>query len=106
MRHGWLKHFHPFHDLETNPATQVKVHVWGQRYWIANIPVVLVLFFFAPHYWIAISLLLNTLWTLYSNWSTDNGAAAALKAQLNTTPSNQQLLNMVLATDNLDNDTT
>jgi hypothetical protein len=92
MNHRWLRHFHPFRDLETNPQTQLSVHKWGQRYWIGMIPVVLGLYYFFPKEWVASSLLLNTLWTLYSNWSTDNGAAASAKAVLNTLPNNTEIL--------------
>lgn len=81
MRHGWLRHFL---DIETSPHTQLAVHVWGQRFWLANVPIVSYLAIFRPAIWLGAGLLLTTLYSLYANWSTDNGAAAAINTVINT----------------------
>ncbi len=91
LRHGWVRHFNLFHDLETNPQTQYKVHTYAQRFWIGNLPVVAYLFLFQPQLWLEWGLLLTTVYSLWANWSTDSGAAAASSAVMNTTPSNAVL---------------
>jgi len=77
-RHGWLKIF--FKDLETNPQTQASIHKWACVYWLCNFPVVLSLFFFAPHVWLAIGLLVNTVYSLYANLATDYGALSGAES--------------------------
>lgn len=77
-RHGWLKVF--FKDLETNPQTQASIHKWACVYWLCNFPVVLALFFFAPHVWLAIGLLVNTVYSLYANLATDYGALSGAES--------------------------
>lgn len=91
VRHAWVKHFDLFHDLETNPATQYKVHIYAQRFWIANVPVVLLMIIFTPKLWLVWGLFLTTMYSLYANWATDSGAAAAAEAVMNTTPTNAQI---------------
>lgn len=78
VRHGWLKVF--FKDLENNPQTQAKIHKWACVYWLCNFPIVLGLFFFAPHLWVAIGLLVNTVYSLYANLATDYGGLSAAQA--------------------------
>lgn len=80
MRHGWLKVF--FKDLESNPQTQANIHKWASVYWLANFPIILSLFFFAPHLWLALGLLVNTVYSLYANLATDYGALSAAQASL------------------------
>ena len=80
MRHGWLKVF--FKDLEDNPATQASIHKWASIYWLANFPIILSLFFFAPHLWLALGLLVNTVYSLYANLATDYGALSAAQASM------------------------
>lgn len=86
MRHGWLRHIT---DIETNPRTQLVVHVWGQRFWIANVPVLTYLFFWQPRLFLSWGVFVTALYSLYANWSTDNGAASAIKAEMNTNPTNK-----------------
>lgn len=73
------------HHLEYDPRTQWRYHLIMTRYWVANFPVVIVLFFWFPHLWIAIALFLNTIYSLYANLATDFGAVpssyGAMKAQ-------------------------
>ena len=38
MRHRWARHL--VSDLETNPHTQYKVHLYGVIYWLINFPAV------------------------------------------------------------------
>lgn len=90
-RHSWLRHFRPFHDLETNPQTQYLVHTWAQRFWIANAIPYIWLFFRYPKEFLEIGVLVTGLYSLYANWSTDNGAAAAAKTVMNTTPTTSEL---------------
>lgn len=91
MRHAWLRHFHPFRDLETNAATQYRVHTLAQRFWILNVPVVLYLVIWQPQLWLVWGLLLTTLYSLYANWATDNGAAASARTVMQTTPTTKEL---------------
>ena len=86
MKHLWLRRFQTFQDLETNPATQYRVHTLAQRFWIANIPFYVGWFVVSPRTFIAFGVLLTGVYSLYSNWSTDNGAAAAARGVMNTTP--------------------
>ena len=87
MKHLWLRHLPSYNDLETNPVTQLKVHTIGQRFWIANMPVFVGWFFISPSTFVAGGVLLTGIYSLYANWSTDNGAASAIKAMVNTDPS-------------------
>lgn len=80
MRHGWLKIF--FKDLENNAQTQASIHKWACVYWLANFPIILGLFFFAPHLWLAVGLLVNTVYSLYANLATDYGALSAAQASM------------------------
>lgn len=70
--------------LEYDPTTQWKFHRKMSWYWVANFPVVAYLFFYQPHLWIGVGLLLNTFYSLYANFATDYGAIpsayAAMKA--------------------------
>lgn len=91
IRHGWVRHLNLFHDLETNPRTQYHVHIWAQRFWMVNIPVVLYMFLWQPKLWLGWGLLLTTIYSLYANWATDSGAAASASAVMNTTPTTAQL---------------
>lgn len=47
--HRWMRYF--VKDLETNPVTQYRVHLYGVIYWLINFPLVTALFFFAPNVW-------------------------------------------------------
>ena len=91
MRHLWLARFEPFRDLETNPATQYKVHTYAQRFWIANVPLYVGWFIISPQSFLVVGVLLTGVYSLYANWSTDNGAAASARAVANTQPTNKEL---------------
>ena len=78
MRHAWLRHF--IKDLETNPDTQLKVHLYASWYWLVNFPIIAVFFFIFPHIWVALGLLVNTFYSLYANFATDYGAVSAALA--------------------------
>ena len=69
---------------EYDPGTQWKFHLWMTRYWVANFPVVIVLFFVFPHVWVAVALFINTLYSLYANLATDFGAVPASRAAMDT----------------------
>jgi hypothetical protein len=77
-RHGWLKVF--VKDLENNPKTQASIHKWACVYWLVNFPIIFGLFFFAPHVWVAIAMLINTAYSLYANFATDYGALSAAQS--------------------------
>ena len=47
MRHHWARHL--VSDLETNPRTQYKVHLYGVIYWLINFPAIVYLFFGQPN---------------------------------------------------------
>ena len=82
-RHGWLKHV--VKDLEDNPRMQARVHLYACWYWLANFPIIAVLFFAFPHLWIAIGLFLNTFYSLYANLATDYDGLSSSQASLHAT---------------------
>lgn len=67
-------------DLETNPRTQYKVHLWGAIYWIANIPLVVALFFLAPGLWLKLGVFITLVYSIYANFATDYGGMSAAMA--------------------------
>jgi hypothetical protein len=75
MRHGWLRHV--IKDLETNPRTQYKVHLYGAMYWLANFPLVTLLFFFAPALWLKLGIFITLVYSIYANFATDYGSMSA-----------------------------
>jgi hypothetical protein len=79
-RHGWLKHL--IRGLETDARLQARVHLVACWYWLANFPVIAVLFFLFPHLWIAIGLFLNTFYSLYANLATDYDGLSSSQASL------------------------
>lgn len=80
------------HDFEYNPQVQYRVHRYATWYWLVNFPIVAILFFGFPTLWIGIGLLLNTFYSLYSNFATDYGAMSAALAAQQVTPSEPQAL--------------
>lgn len=84
LRHGWLKHI--LRDLETNPETQYKVHLYAMYWWTLNFALVLILFVFGNGVWQRISVLYLVLVSLYANWATDYGAMSAALAAKGQTP--------------------
>lgn len=86
MKHLWLRHFHPFRELETNSLVQLRVHKLGRRFWMANVPVYVAWFFISPKTFIAAGVLLTGIYSLYANWSDDDAAVASIQAARNTAP--------------------
>ena len=84
MRHGWLKFV--IKDLETNPKTQYKVHLYGAVYWIINFPLVTALFFFAPALWLKWGIFITLIYSIYANFATDYGAMSAAMASFGQAP--------------------
>jgi len=78
VRHGWLKHI--IKGLETDAHIQYKVHFWGSVYWLVNLPGVLVLYFFFPHLWVKIGILITLVYSVYANFATDYGGMSAAMA--------------------------
>jgi hypothetical protein len=78
MRHGWLKYV--VKDLETNPHTQYKVHLWGVIYWLINFPLIVALFFGAPGLWLKLGIFITLIYSIYANFATDYGAMSAAMA--------------------------
>jgi hypothetical protein len=78
LRHGWLKFL--VADLETNPKSQYKVHKWGMYYWLANFPLVTLLFFFAPGLWLKLGIFITLIYSIYANFATDYGSMSAAMA--------------------------
>lgn len=78
IRHGWLKFI--VKDLETNPHTQYKVHLYGVVYWLVNFPAVTLLFFFAPALWLKLGIFITLVYSIYANFATDYGAMSAAMA--------------------------
>lgn len=84
LRHGWLKHV--IKDLEDNPHTQYKVHLYGVIYWLANFPLVTLLFFFAPALWLKLGIFITLVYSIYANFATDYGAMSAAMAAYGQPP--------------------
>lgn len=84
MRHGWLKVV--VKDLETNPRTQYKVHLYGAIYWLINFPLVAALFFGAPTLWIKLGVFITLVYSIYANFATDYGAMSAAMASFGQPP--------------------
>jgi hypothetical protein len=56
-RMGWLRPV--LKDLGTNPHTQYKVHLYGVIYWLANFPLVTLLFFLEPALWLKLGIFIT-----------------------------------------------
>jgi hypothetical protein len=84
MRHGWLKFV--VKDLETNPKTQYKVHLYGAVYWLINFPLVAALFFLAPAIWLKWGIFITLVYSIYANFATDYGAMSAAMASFGVSP--------------------
>jgi hypothetical protein len=82
VRHGWLKFI--IADLETNPHTQYKVHLWGVIYWLVNFPLVTLLFFLEPALWLKLGIFITLVYSIYANFATDYGAMSAAMAAYGT----------------------
>lgn len=78
IRHGWLKIV--IKDLETNPHTQYKVHLYGVVYWLINFPLVAYIFFFQPGLWLQWGIFITLFYSIYANFATDYGAMSAAMA--------------------------
>ena len=75
---GWLRFI--IRDLEVNPHTQYRVHLWGAVYWLVNFPAVTLLFFFAPGLWLKLGIFITLIYSIYANFATDYGAMSAALA--------------------------
>ena len=84
QRYGWLKHV--ISDLETNPRTQYKVHLYGSVYWLINFPLVAALFFLAPGLWLKLGVFITLVYSIYANFATDYGAMSAAMASFGQSP--------------------
>jgi hypothetical protein len=78
IRHSWLSFV--VKDLETNPHTQYKVHLYGVIYWLINFPLIALLFFFAPGLWLRLGIFITLIYSIYANFATDYGAMSAAMA--------------------------
>lgn len=84
MRHGWLRFL--VKDLETNPRTQYKVHLYGVVYWLINFPLVAALFFGEPALWLKWGVFITLVYSIYANFATDYGAMSAAMASFGSQP--------------------
>jgi hypothetical protein len=82
VRHGWLKFI--IADLETNPHTQYKVHLYGVIYWLINFSLVTALFFFEPALWLKLGIFITLIYSIYANFATDYGSMSAAMAAYGT----------------------
>lgn len=78
IRHGWLSFI--IKDLETNPRSQYKVHLYGMYYWLINFPLVVILFFAFPDLWIKIGVFITLIYSIYANFATDYGSMSSAMA--------------------------
>lgn len=84
LRHGWLRFL--IKDLETNPRTQYKVHLYGVVYWLVNFPLVAFLFFEFPAEWLKWGVFITLVYSIYANFATDYGAMSAAMAAFGPGP--------------------
>jgi hypothetical protein len=84
LRHGWLSHI--IKDLETNPRTQYKVHLYGVIYWLINFPLIAAFFFFLPNEWLKWGVFITLQYSIYANFATDYGAMSAAMAAFGQSP--------------------
>lgn len=82
--HGWMRHV--VKDLETNPHTQYKVHLYGAVYWLINFPLVAALFFLEPTLWLKLGIFITLIYSIYANFATDYGGMSAAMASYGETP--------------------
>jgi hypothetical protein len=83
-RHGWLRFV--VKDLETNPRTQYKVHLYGAVYWLVNFPLVTLLFFYEPALWLKLGIFITLVYSIYANFATDYGGMSAAMASFGSDP--------------------
>lgn len=84
VQHGWLRHI--VKDLETNPHTQYKVHLYGAVYWLINFPLVSWLFFGFPMLWLKWGIFITLVYSIYANFTTDYGSMSAAMAAFGKEP--------------------
>jgi hypothetical protein len=84
MRHHWARHL--VTDLETNPRTQYKVHLYGVIYWLINFPAIVYLFFGQPNLWTKLGIFITLIYSIYANFATDYGAMSAAMAAFGDKP--------------------
>jgi hypothetical protein len=84
VRHGWLRHV--IKNLETDPHVQYKVHLYGAIYWLANFPMVTVLFFLEPALWLKLGIFITLVYSIYANLATDYGSMSAAMAAFGQSP--------------------
>jgi len=71
--------------IEGDPEFQYQIHKIMSRVWLIGMIVVIPVVVLAPVFWAKVGILLVAELSLYANWATDNGAAAAANA---STPDN------------------
>jgi hypothetical protein len=57
---------HLVSDLETNPRTQYKVHLYGVIYWLINFPAIVYLFFGQPNLWTKLGIFITLIYSIYA----------------------------------------
>lgn len=83
-RHGIIRV--AVRDLETNPRSQYAVHRIGVYYWLANMPLVAVLFFFAQTLWLKWGVFIILEYSIYANLATDYAGLSAAMAAFGDLP--------------------
>lgn len=72
------------HKFEYDPKFQTTLHIRMSYFWLFNMAVVVLVFFFAPGIWAQASILYLVLVSLYANFATDYGAVSASEASEHT----------------------
>ena len=80
MRHHWARKV--FHDLETNPQTQITFHFIMMAFWVINFVAGAIVVALFPHLWITIGVFYVFSLSIYANFDTDYGAVSAAQAYL------------------------
>jgi hypothetical protein len=66
--------------FEDDPEFQVKFNKVFTYFWLINMPVVTLIFFFAPGFWNKYSLFYVLFVSLYANFATNYGAVSAAES--------------------------
>jgi len=77
-RHGWVKVV--IKNFESDPKTQLKIHLFFTYFWLVNMVVALSCFIFMHGFWSKASVLYLVLVSLYANFATDYGSVSAAEA--------------------------
>jgi hypothetical protein len=77
--------------FENDPEWQTRFHLWMVYFWLLNIPLVTLVFFFAPAFWSKASIFYILVVSLYANFATDYDAVSASEASTHALRAEQKM---------------